>query len=173
MTVSYDDVRAWDATAIDTAATDLHGRQDKLIGLQDELDDAKRLPDWHGTAGDSARSSLGDTRNKAEVLIAELAAVDRALQNAADDVRLLKSRVAHNDALAQTHQFGITADGAIVDHKPADPPPRSRFEAEDRAEARRYRETVRNQLAEETRAILTTANNIDTTLARVMRLAQD
>jgi hypothetical protein len=105
--------------------------------------------------------------------VAELAAVERALQNAADDVYALKSRVANNDSLADTYQFRITADGAIVDAKPADPPPRSRFEAEDRAEAQRYRETIQNQLAQETAAILTTANTIDTTLARVMQLAQD
>ncbi|MGW4947258.1 hypothetical protein ACWEOZ_37385 [Actinoplanes sp. NPDC004185] len=173
MTVSYAEVRRWDDNALETSATGLHGRQYTLIGLQDELDDARRLPDWHGTAGEDARSSLGHTRNNAEILIAELAAVERGLQNAADDVLALKSRVANNDSLADTYQFRIADDGAIVDTKPADPPPRSRFEAEDRAEAARYRETIRQQLVHETSAILTTANNIDTTLARVMRLALD
>lgn len=173
MTVGYDDVRRWDAKALDTSATDLHGRKNKIIELQDELDDARKLPNWNGTAGANARNSLGTTRNNAEILVAELAAVERALQNAADDVQTLKNRVANNDSLAATYQFRIAADGAIVDTKPADPPPRSRFEAEDRAEAQRYRETIRQQLEQETRAILTTANNIDTTLARVMRLAQD
>ncbi|GIH03900.1 hypothetical protein Rhe02_19670 [Rhizocola hellebori] len=173
MTISYADVRKWDANAVETAATDLHGRQYTLIGLQDELDDARRLPDWHGTAGEQARSSLGTTRNNAEILIAELAAVERALQNAADDVATLKSRVANNDSLANTYQYGIAADGAIVDNKPADPPPKSRFEAEERAEAQRHRETIKRQLEQETKAILTAATNIDTTLARVMQLAQD
>lgn len=173
MTVGYDDVRKWDAKALDTSATNVHGRKDKIIELQDELDDARKLPTWNGTAGATARNSLGTTRNNAEILVAELAAVERALQNAADDVQTLKTRVANNDALADTYQFRIAADGAIVDTKPADPPPKSRFEAEDRAEAQRYRETIRQQLEQETSAILTTANNIDTTLARVMRLAQD
>ncbi|SER40023.1 hypothetical protein [Actinokineospora terrae] len=173
MTVGYDDVRTWDAEALDAAATNLRGRRDKLIGLQDELDDARRLPDWHGPAGERARSSLGDTRNDAEILIAELSAVELALQVASDDVAALKSRVANNDSLAATYQFGIAADGAIVDNKPADPPPRSRMEAEDRAEAQRHRETIRKQLEQETRSILTAATNIDATLARVMRLAQD
>ncbi|MEO3743585.1 hypothetical protein [Plantactinospora sp. B5E13] len=173
MTVSYDDVRKWDAKALDTSATNLHGRKNKIIELQDELDDARKLPNWNGTAGENARNSLGTTRNNAEILVAELAAVERALQNAADDVHTLKNRVANNDSLADTYQFRIAADGAIVDTKPADPPPTSRFEAEDRAEAQRYRETIRQQLAQETTAILTTANNIDTTLARVMQLAQD
>jgi hypothetical protein len=173
MTVSYDAVRKWNAKAVDTSAAGLHGRQYKLIGLQDELDEARKLPDWHGTAGEQARRSLGNTRNNAEILIAELAAVERALQNAADDIYTLKTRVANNDSLANTYQFHIADDGAIVDNKPADPPPRSRFEAEDRAEAQRYRETIRNQLEQETKAILTTADNIDTALARVMQLAQD
>ncbi|HEX5202844.1 MAG TPA: hypothetical protein VFW27_23190 [Actinoplanes sp.] len=173
MTVGYDDVRKWDGKAVDTAATGLRRRQDQLIGLQDELDDARRLPDWHGPAGESARSSLATTRNNAEVLVAELAAVERALQNAADDVDALRSRVANNDSLAGTYQFRIAADGSIVDDKPADPPPRSRFEAEDRAEAQRYREGIRQQLVRETTAILTTARNIDATLARVMQLALD
>ncbi|RLK61383.1 hypothetical protein [Actinokineospora cianjurensis] len=173
MTVGYDDVRRWDAEALDAAATNLRGRRDKLIGLQDELDDARRLPDWHGPAGERARTSLGDTRNDAEILIAELSAVELALQVASDDVAALKSRVANNDSLAATYQFGIAADGTIVDNKPADPPPRSRMEAEDRAEAQRHRETIRKQLEQETRAILTAATNIDATLARVMRLAQD
>lgn len=173
MTITYDDVRRWDDKPVDTAATDLHKRQYTLLGLQDELDDARRLPDWHGTAGEEARTSLGNTRDNAEILIAELAAVERALQNAADDVLALKSRVADNDALAGTYQFHIGGDGAIVDDKPADPPPRSRFEAEDRAEAARYREGIRQQLVRETGAILTAATNIDTTLARVMQLALD
>src|SRR3954453_17316416 len=115
--ISYDDVRKWDDKPVDTAASDLHGRQYTLIGLQDELDDARRLPDWHGTAGEQARTSLGNTRNNAEVLIAELAAVERALQNAADDVVTLKTRVVNNDSLASTYQFHIGGDGAIVDNK--------------------------------------------------------
>ncbi|KAA8883752.1 hypothetical protein F3087_37440 [Nocardia colli] len=173
MTISYHDVRKWDAGALDTTAKNLRGRRDKLIGLQDELDDARRLPQWHGPASDKARSSLGTTRNNAEILIAELSAVDRALQDVSDDVTALKNRVANNDALADTYQFGIAADGAIVDNKPADPPPKSRTEAEDRAEIRRHRETIRQQLITETKAILTTAHNIDAGLAAVMQLAQD
>lgn len=173
MTVGYDDVRKWDAEALDTSATNLRGRRDKLIGLQDELDDARKLPDWHGVAGERARGSLGDTRNNAEILVAELSAVERALQDASDDVSALKNRVANNDSLADTYQFHIANDGAIVDNKPADPPPRSRFEAEDRAETGRHRETIRKQLEQETKAILATANSIDAALARVMQLAQD
>ncbi|MDG4825178.1 hypothetical protein O7635_25300 [Asanoa sp. WMMD1127] len=173
MTVSYDDVRRWDAAALDASATGLRGRRDKLIGLQDELDDARKLPDWRGVAADGARTSLGDTRNNAELLVAELSAVEQALRNASDDVTPLKTRVANNDSLAQTYQFRIAADGAIVDVKPPDPPPRSRFEAEERAEAQRYRQTIAEQLAQETKAILATANTIDATLARVLRLALD
>ncbi|SDS61825.1 hypothetical protein [Actinoplanes derwentensis] len=173
MTVRYDDVRRWDADALDTAAASLRGRQDELVDLQDELDDAKRLPDWHGIAGERAGSSLGVTRNKAEILVAELSAVERALRNASDDVRALKNRIADNDSLAGTYQFHIAADGTIVDDKPADPVPRSRFEAEEFAEAGRYRESIRQQLVQETTAILTTATSIDATLARVFQLARD
>ncbi|MGW5054565.1 hypothetical protein [Actinokineospora sp. NPDC004072] len=173
MSVGYHDVRRWDADALDTSATDLRRRRDKLIGLQDELDDARRLPDWNGPAGENARRSLGKTRDDAEILVAELSAVERALQNASDDVAALKTRVANNDSLADSYQFRIAADGSIVDEKPADPPPRSRYEAEELAESRRHREGIRQQLERETKAILATANSIDTTLARVMRLAQD
>ncbi|MFI6043894.1 hypothetical protein ACIA8C_19855 [Nocardia sp. NPDC051321] len=173
MTIGYDDVGKWDAGALDTSATNLRGRRDKLIGLQDELDDARRLPEWHGPASERARGSLGNTRNNAEILIAELSAVERALQDVSDDVSALKTRVANNDALANTYQFGIAANGAIVDNKPADPPPKSRTEAEDRGEIRQHRETIRKQLEQETKAILTTATNIDATLAGVMQLAQD
>lgn len=173
MTITYDDVRRWDARALDTSATTLCGRRDKLIGLQDELDDARKLPEWHGAAADAARSSLGRTRDKAEVIVAELSAVARALQDASDAVSALRTRVANNDALAESYQFRIGTDGAIADVRPADPPPRSRFEAEDRAEVQRYRATIRTQLAQETAAILTTANAIDAALAGVMRLAQD
>ena len=62
-----------------------------------------------------------------------------------------------------------------MDNKPADngPAPRSRFEAEERAAAERHRETIKTQLEQETKAILTTANSIDAALARVMQLAQD
>jgi hypothetical protein len=175
MTVGYDDVRKWDADELDTTATNLRGRRDKLVGLQDELDDARRLPDWKGSAGERASSSLGDTRNKAETLIAELSAVDRALQNASDDVSALKTRVSNNDSLADRYEFSISADGTVVDNKPADdgPGPRSRVEAEERAAAEQYRETIKKQLEQESKAILTTANSIDAALARVLQLAQD
>ncbi|SNT49036.1 hypothetical protein SAMN05421812_107166 [Asanoa hainanensis] len=173
MTVGYDDVRKWDAAALDKSADGLRGRRDKLVGLQDELDDARRLPDWKGVAGEGARNSLGVTRNNAEVLVAELSAVEKALRTASDDVTPLKSRVANNDSLAATYQFSIAADGSIVDIKPPDPPPRSRFEAEERLEAQRYRQGIARQLQQETKAILTAATNIDDALAQVMRLAQD
>lgn len=173
MTVRYGDVRTWDAGALDTVATGLRGRQNTLIGLQDELDDARRLPDWHGDAGEGARRSLGDTRNNAEILVAELSAVERALHTASDDVHVLKNRVADNDALAAGYQFGIAADGTIADERAADPPPRSRFEAEELAEIHRHRATIMRQLEQETAAILTAANTIDATLARVLQLAQD
>src|SRR5262245_38239553 len=109
MTVSYEDVRKWDAEAVENAATELRRRQDKLVGLQDELDAAGALPDWHGAAGESARRSLAGTRNNAEILVAELSAVVRALRNASDDVTTLRSRIANNDALAETYQFRIAA----------------------------------------------------------------
>lgn len=173
MTLGYHDVREWDAAALDKSATNLRGRRESLIGLQDELDDARRLPTWHGYAGERARNSLGVTRNNAEVLVAELSALERALQHASDDVTTLKSRVANNDSLADSYQFRIENDGALVDTRPPDPPPRSRTEAEDRGESRRYRETIRQQLVRETAAILTTANSIDAALATVIQLAQD
>ncbi|GAA1869376.1 hypothetical protein [Asanoa iriomotensis] len=173
MTVGYDDVRKWHAGAVDASAGELRGRRDKLVGLQDELDDARRLPDWRGVAGEGARKSLGDTRNNAEILVAELSAVEQALRTASDDVTALLSRVANNDSLAQAYQFRVGADGTVVDIKPADPPPGSRFEAEELAEAQRHRQTIRRQLEQETKAILTTANAIDAALARVMQLAQD
>jgi uncharacterized protein YukE len=173
MTVGYEDVRKWNADELDTSATELRGKRDQLVGLQDELDGARRLPDWHGDAGERARSSLGGTRNNAETLIAQLSAVERALQNASDDVSALKTRVANNDSLAASYEFSIAADGTVVDDKPADPAPRSRFEAEERAADRQHRATIKTQLEQETKAILTTANSIDVSLARVMQLAQD
>ncbi|MCF2530030.1 WXG100 family type VII secretion target [Yinghuangia soli] len=173
MSIGYHDVRAWDAKALDTAAKNLRGRRDKLTGLQDELDDARRLPDWKGAAGEGARNSLGTTRNKAEIMVAELSAVERALQHASDDVTTLKTRVANNDSLAATYQFRIADNGSLVDDKPADPPPTSRYEAEDRAETARHRATIKTQVEQETAAILTAAKNIDTALALVMKLAQD
>ncbi|MEV6562832.1 hypothetical protein AB0M22_44440 [Nocardia sp. NPDC051756] len=173
MTISYDDVRKWDAGALDTSATNLRGRRDKLIGLQDELDDARRLPDWHGYGGERARGSLGDTRNHAELLVAELTAVERAMQGASDDVSALKTRVLNNDALADTYQFHIVGEGAIVDNKPPDPPLTSRVEAEARADARRHRETIRQQLDNETESILAAAFKIDAGIAKVMQLVQD
>ena len=175
MTVGYHDVRKWNADELDTSATNLRGRRDKLVGLQDELDDARRLPDWHGTAGENARNSLGDTRNNAETLIAQLSAVERALQTASDDVSALKTRVSNNDSLAASYEFGIADDGTVVDNRPADngPAPRSRFEAEERAAAQQHRAAIKTQLEQETRAILTEANSIDAALARVMQLAQD
>src|ERR1051326_7560821 len=98
MSISYEDVRRWNADGVETAATGLRGRRDKLIGLQDELDGARALPDWRGAAADTARQSLGTTRNNAEILVAELSAVVMALENASDDVTTLRSKVTNNDS---------------------------------------------------------------------------
>ncbi|MGM1062189.1 WXG100 family type VII secretion target [Saccharothrix sp. Mg75] len=174
MTAGYDDVRKWDAEALDASATNLGGRRDRLVGLQDELDGARKLPDWHGSAGELARGSLGSTRDKAEIMIAELSAVKRALQSASDDVSSLQSRVSNNDALADAYGFHISPDGTIVDNRPVDnSPPGSSHEADERIAAQQHRENIKRQLEQETKAILATANSIDATLARVLRLAQD
>lgn len=121
----------------------------------------------------SAAKAAGSAAAQARTVRPGVAWWASALRNASDDVSALKTRVANNDSLADTYQFRIAADGAIVDEKPADPPPRSRFEAEELAEARRHREAIRQQLERETKAILTAANSVDATLARVVRLAQD
>ncbi|MGH8572449.1 MAG: hypothetical protein ACREX8_07735, partial [Gammaproteobacteria bacterium] len=172
MTASYHDVRRWDAEALEGAANTIRASKDKLLGLEDELTVSFGPLFWHGEAADAARGRLSVLRDRAERVVAEASAVQRALHAASDAVSELKILVEEIDSFASTHQFSIAADGSLRDNAATLPPPQSQLEAAEQSEVRRLRAAVAMQLAASITQIMTTANEIDSALAGVIAQAE-
>ncbi|GAA1305442.1 hypothetical protein [Saccharothrix xinjiangensis] len=159
MTLSYHDVRRWDADAIETTARSIRTRKDRLIGLEDELDRSFGPLLWHGDSATAARGELRAIRDRAEHLVAEASAVQRALHEASDAVADLSRLVHETESTAGAHHFAIGADGSIADASPqvAPDPQRAR---------------LADELAHAVSRILVAAEEIDRALAHTMAKAE-
>jgi hypothetical protein len=159
MTPSYHDVRRWNADALEGAAQQIRTHKDRLIGLEDELDQAFGPLLWHGAGAQAARDELKTIRDRAEHIVAEASTVQRALYDASDAVTALSHLVQETDSTARANQFGIAADGSVRDESPApsDPAQRARLAAE---------------LSHTVTRILAAADDIDRTLADAMAKAE-
>jgi hypothetical protein len=171
MALTYGDVRAWDADAVDEAGNTVRERKERLLGLEDDLAATAVSWRWDGDAATAARQEIRKLNDRAERLVAEASSVQRALYDASDGVRDLQHAVKDADAKAAANQYTITSEGAIRDDAPPMPPPQSRFEAEEMADIRQHRARVRAELDFEIQRILTQAGEIDRTLADVMNKA--
>ncbi|RKT55821.1 hypothetical protein [Saccharothrix australiensis] len=159
MTASYDEVRRWDAEALEDAAEVIRSRKDQLIGLQDELDGAFGPLLWHGGSATAARGALAAVKDRAEHLVAEAGSVQRALYEAADAVSALIRLVEDTESTARANRFGIDAAGAVRDEAPDDP------DAEGRAR-------VAAELADGVRRVLDEAREIDRGLTAALAKAE-
>jgi hypothetical protein len=155
--VNFGQVRDWNADAVNEAGTTVRSRKDQLIGLEDELTSSVLSWRWNGDAAIAAGESLRTLNDRAEHIVAEASAVQKALFNASDELRELQYTVLETDALASANQFSITADGMIVDNGPPDA---------DRA-------SVRTQLEDSVTQIMERADEIDRALAEVLTAAAD
>lgn len=91
----YADVRSWDPDAIEDSARLVRGR-----------------------SADSARTALAGLRDHAEHLVAESAHVQKALQDAADAVTVLRRQIDELESFARSSLFVIGPDGSIHDSAP-------------------------------------------------------
>lgn len=164
--VSFGDVRRWDAEPLYGTERALTDRADKLLGLADELDRAGRTGGWAGEAHLAAyrdRRMLGDALEHA---VARLAAVLRAVGEAADAVDGLRYGVQEALDLATIHNFDIDHSGAVHDRGSA--PGADTGSAEEIA---RDRQRVADELVNRVEQILRRAKDIDDDLVGVVEAA--
>ncbi|MGK8503616.1 hypothetical protein [Nocardia asiatica] len=159
--VTFGEVRRWNADAIEHVGVTVRARKDSLIGLSDELASAR----VGGTdlalarrCALAAKKSLRRLNDRAEHLVAEAGAVQRALFAASDDVAELRQQVLNLEAYAASWQFDVAANGAIIDKAP-----------DRQSEPLRF--LVRDRLRQSVREILRRADEIDRDLAKVLNAA--
>jgi hypothetical protein len=121
MTLSYDDVRRWNVDVIENAADTIRSRKNQLVGLQDELDQSFGPLFWHGNSATAARDALAALKDRAEHMVAEAGAVQRALYNTSDAMITLRRMLEEIDSTARANQFSIGGDGSVRDEAPAHP----------------------------------------------------
>lgn len=173
MVLTYGDVRNWDAEAVDGTGDTVRKRKEALRGLEDDLAATAVTGSWSGDAATAARWELRRLNDRAEHLVAEASAVQRAIYVASDGVRGLQHATKDADAKAAANRYTITSDGAIRDDAPPMPPPQSSFEAGEMAQIQQHRARVRTELDHEIQQIMTQAAEIDRTLANVLTRAAD
>nr|WP_225953471.1 alpha/beta hydrolase [Kibdelosporangium phytohabitans] len=152
---------------MDTAVGDLNKRCDELLGLSDELAASGTPQGWTGNSADAARTQREDLNNRMERLVAGVAAVRRAMGEAADSVEALGHAVRETEDIAQRNHFVIADDGGIVDNAPQT--------AHDPAHIDEYfrdRERVQTELADRVEQAIRRGTDVDNDLAAILSRAE-
>ncbi|WP_460399791.1 alpha/beta hydrolase [Actinophytocola sediminis] len=165
--MSFGDVRRWAAEPLHDAERALVDRSDLLVGLADELDQAGRTGHWVGEARLAAYREQRMMGEALEDAVAQLAAVRRAVGEAADAVDGLRYGVVEAVELATIHNFDIDDAGTVHDRGPA--PGADQRSAEEIA---RDRQRIADELADRVTQILRRAKDIDDDLTGVLDAAR-
>jgi alpha/beta hydrolase family protein len=163
--VSFGDVRRWTAMPLYGAETTLADRKTQLIGLSDELDLAGRTDGWVGGAFLAANRDRLALVEAMERSVAQLAAVHKAVGEAADAVDGLRYGVTEAQNLADIHNFAIDDTGRVHDRGPTPDDTRPA------AEITRARQVLADELVDRVDQIMRRARDIDTDLAAVVNAA--
>jgi hypothetical protein len=156
------EVLAWRPETLGTAATDLTGDKQILLGLDDELADGRVPADWSGAAAEAARDSHETIRLTLNDHVATLAAVAAAVRAAAGAVR--RAQRVLEDALTHARQLGFEVDrstGRVSDTQS------TYADEHERNDRQRELDGVVDQLEQGLRA----AHHADTELAQALREA--
>ncbi|ONI91518.1 alpha/beta hydrolase [Actinosynnema sp. ALI-1.44] len=165
--VAYGDIRKWQSGPLDTTVGDLNKRCDELLGLSDELAASGTPQGWSGKGADAARTKREDLNNRMERLVAGVAAVRRAMGEAADAVEALGHAVRETEDIAQRNHFVIKDDGSIVDNAPDT--------AHDPAHIDEYfreRQRVQTELADRVEQAVRRGTDVDNDLAAILSRAE-
>lgn len=117
MAVTYQQIRSWDTTAVETFESAMVTRCSSLEWLEEDLRRARQWQSWSGEGADAAATGItriGD-------LVTDVAASAQAAKNAAgrlaNGVAQLQEHVENADAVADTYGFLIGSDGTVTDLK--------------------------------------------------------
>jgi Alpha/beta hydrolase len=111
----FGDVRRWDPEPLNASVGELNRRCDQLLGLADELTAACQPAGWVGDAAYVAATEARKHTDKLEEQVAGVAAVRRALAEAADAITGLRHAVAEIDSLAHANGFEVVDNGSVVE----------------------------------------------------------
>jgi hypothetical protein len=155
---NFGDVRKWDPEPLHVSVGELNRRCDQLLGLADELDAASQPSGWVGDAAYAAAMESRRRTDKLEEQVAGVAAVRRALGEAADAISALRHAVAEIDGLAGANGFAIADTGAVIEHATVGQP--------------RDLERVKAELVDRVEQVLRRAQDIDDDLTTVVNRAR-
>ena len=116
--LGWDQVRAWRAAPLETAAQNLRSASNRLLSLADEVDATATPTGWHGDAADVARVARRTLTRELEEFVAGVAAARSALFQAADAVAVIERRVGDVERFAAAKELSIGAGGVVTDARP-------------------------------------------------------
>ncbi|MBN9747036.1 hypothetical protein DMP23_39095 [Amycolatopsis sp. A1MSW2902] len=157
--VSLADVRAWNPNVLDEVCAAVRAKVQVLVSEGDDYGKLLPVDGWSGPAAEGAAAQHKTHMQGLDTYAAGVAAIGKAVGQAADAILALQAAIKNADELARKYGFAITADGAIVCVYAGDPPPE--LHPQDRARAQQ-------QLADDVAQILRTAEDIDSDLAAVL-----
>ncbi|AOS61730.1 alpha/beta hydrolase [Actinoalloteichus hymeniacidonis] len=165
--VGLSEVRTWRPAALETVFDQLGRHRDTLVGLDDELSDAKAPEGWSGEAADAAGRRHDEISEEMRRLVAGIAAVRRGTAEAADALVAVQQALTEAEELARVNGFQVQDDGVVLDVAPPQVEP-SQVET-----VRRERELVRAEVIERIAQVVRRAADIDADLAAILTAAAD
>lgn len=157
---TYGQVKTWSATDLEAAADDLVARSASLRGLQDELGAADRTLLWKGETADAAAAAHSGLSERVRRLVAQVAAVRTALDEAGDSVQALRALIAETAFYAARYQLVITPEGVVRDNLPSS----TVLSPEENAD----RERAYTEIYDQIQQTMSTAADVDADVAAVM-----
>jgi uncharacterized protein YukE len=165
--LTYGDIRKWQPGPLDDAVGQVNARCQELVGLADELAASGAPDSWGGQGADAATAKRNQLSDRMEHAVAGIAAVRRALGEAADAVTGLQHAVNEADGLATAHGFEIIDAGGVADPGPPPGTPPDQVNA-----VKAERETISAELVDRVKEILARAEVVDNDLADLMGKAE-
>ncbi|MBA0123950.1 hypothetical protein H0B56_00145 [Haloechinothrix sp. YIM 98757] len=161
--VSWADVKKWDPTAVGRVADRLKRHRDALVGLEQEAEDAAPPGDWVGQASRAARNELSEHVTRLEEIVAELSAAFTGTADAEAALEDTKRAIGDAEGLAERHEFGISDTGEVVSLRESS--------ASDSFAVLEHRSMIQADLVEQVSRILSSATELDNSLADTLHRA--
>lgn len=159
--VAWGDVKQWDPDAIGAVADELNTQKRTLVGLQNEVDDARAPGTWIGEASEGARTALRGHVQRLEEITAGVSAAFLAADDAEASARTNSRLIEEVLELAGRHHFTISDDGHVESRPP--------FVLEEDETRTVLREDIELKVLQ----VLNTADQIDDYLADIMQRVAD
>lgn len=164
--VSWNDLEQWKTQGMYAVGDDLVDRLKKLRATESELRDAATPRSWDGVGSEAAKRSLAGIEQGLQNRVAEFAALQKAVDDAADRIEhRIERAVREAKNLAAAHEYKIVRGEVFAQFDYEDTEPGSELD--------RTRAQIKTHLQEQIAQILRTALDIDADLTTVMLAIAD